>query len=259
MPHAFPDVAAPIKAQMPATHKMWWMRGLVMHAEQVHSAEGLATVVPKIITKVQVFDIDSEEGHEMMLMGEGYDFAEGDAVSLFGHELADAQNPTTARLILSHNTGRYARAYPEDLFYPNTWHFGEFKNRLSCRTDLTSSQKTSKIAVIVGVFLLSGCVTMGATIFLGLLLLMVGVPMLMLQHGTARWANPAFSGQKKQTEATNLWGQFQDYLSTKYQNVMPVYEQMAGTMTDWVYQNPDNEKGFKATPRGGGQRGQLVE
>ena len=259
MPHIFPDVAVPIKDQMPATHKMWWMRGLVMHAEQVHSAEGLATIVPKIITKVQVFEIDSEKGHEMMLMGEGYDLAEGDVVSLFGHEPSDAQNPTTARLILNHNTGSYTRAYPSDLFYPNTWHFGDFKHRLACKTTLTSNQKNTKIAIILGIFVLATIATCGATLIIGGILLMVGIPILLLQHGTSQWATPAFNGQKKQTEATNLWGQFQDYLTTKYQNIMPLYEYMASTMDNWVAQNPDEKKRFVAVPRRGGSRGQLVE
>ena len=255
MPHTLPDVAETFKVQMPATHKLWWIRGFVMHSEQMPSADDLATAVPKIITKVQVFDIDSEEGHEMMLMGANCDFAEGDVVSLFGHELSSARNPTTARLILNHNTGNYYRAYPEDLFDPNTWHFAEFKHRLSCRTDLNLNQKIMKFAVIFGVFFLSVGITFGIT----LVLLVVSLAFGVFQHLLSLWATPTFSGQKRETQGSSMLKQLQDYLNTKYQNVMPIYEHIADTMNVWVFNNPDKEKKFVAVPRRNEGRGRLVE
>ena len=262
MPHVMPDVAAPFKAQMPSTHKLWWMRGLVLSSQHVAADEGLGTVVPKIITKVQVFDIDSGNGHDLMLMGEGYDFAEGDCVSLFGHETIDAQSPTDARLIINHNTGNFDRAFPEYLFYPAGWHFGDFKNRLACKTVLTSSQKNKKIFLLIGAFLLSAIVTSGATLILGMVLLMFGLPMVLGIHLMKSMAHqPTFSGEKKRTAEGNLLVQFGDYLNTKYQNVTPIYENLARTMHNWVEQNPDNntEKKFVAVPRGNKSRSQLVE
>ena len=261
MPHKFPDpIAEIVKAQMPPTYKMWWVRGVALDSRQMQIPEGLAKIVPPVNTIVQVMDVDTDgDAYDMVLIGEGFDFVQGDAVSLFGHEPVSAASISSPRLIFNHNTGAYAHAYPISLFYPAGWHFADFKHRLECRITLTPAQRNTKVALVAGIFLLSGCVSAGATFIIALLLLMVGGPMLILQHTLQRAARPTFGNDSKATAESNLLKQFQDYINTKHHNVTALYQTVSSQIDIWAEEDPDPKKGFVVVHRGRGQRGKLVD
>ena len=143
MPHKLPaEIAQIVKTKIPPTHKMWWIRGIVLSAGLVNhkSADD-----PRdwIDTKIQVGDVDAPgEGYDVILEGKGFEVAAGDLVTLLGHEPVEANTVSSARFLFHHNTGTYARAYRETGVRPRRWDsITDYKNRLGCPVAITPKKK----------------------------------------------------------------------------------------------------------------------
>ena len=90
-----------------ATVRLWWARGVLLHQEDV-------TTPPNHYTHLQVADVDEiGRAYDLRVDGVGGgDFAQGDAVSIFGHVAFDARADEFPRIIHNHNTDRWFKVFP---------------------------------------------------------------------------------------------------------------------------------------------------
>lgn len=262
MPHILPEaIVQQVQAAIPSTHKMWWVRGIVLGAQEVRAPEGMGTVIPATNTKVQVLDVDTkEDAYDITLLGEGYDLANGDTISLLGHEPLTSKAISVPRFFFNHNTGTYTHAYSPDIFYENTWNSTEFKNWLGCKNELSRSARRKKMAGLGALFFISIILTSGATLIIAWLLVMMGIPLLAIRHFAKRAAEPkAFAGSNRRTGESNLWYQFRDYLGHSYKDITDLYQKVGSAVDDWVEDHPDMEKGFVMVARGRSKQGVLPD
>lgn len=266
MPHKLPeDISQHVKATIPPAYKMWWIRGLVLTARTID--QSIAGEQGWINTKVQVGDLDAPgEGYDVILEGKSFEFAEGDLVSLFGHEPVEAGAISSPRFLIHHNTGTYTRAYPET---PNGGprHWGkmtDYVNRLGCKTAATPKEKLKSLKKP-----LVACAV--ATVLSGgtLLVLFAIVAWFMVILSVASYFGHHFLGKmplmnqpeftKGTTKKSNPVREWLDSLKYQYIDVTTLYEETAIGVHRWVEQHPDTESGFVVVARGDGTQGQLVE
>lgn len=124
MPYVFPpDIKDFIKSQMPPTHRMWWMRGLIIDVKPLEITWNKELQHPTLYFRFTVFDIDAPDdqknGYEIdIYAGETRssrtgkannlvrDYQINDRISLFGHELISTKNLSFPRYFHHHELHR---------------------------------------------------------------------------------------------------------------------------------------------------------
>ena len=107
MPHAFPPYIKDwLKTYMPPTHKMWWMRTVVLHTEPKTVRTEVGS--QKLYFRFTVRDIDAPAddvggySYDIHTGGNFTDFRPNDRISLFGHEPIDATHISFPRFVFDH-------------------------------------------------------------------------------------------------------------------------------------------------------------
>lgn len=271
MPHKLPEeISQIIKAKIPPTHKMWWIRGIVLGAGQFQVPnKAMPQAPPKIMTRVQVGDVDAPgEGYDAVLEGTGYEFAEGDLISLFGHEPVEAGSISEPKFLLHHNTGTYSRAYPYIQNDPSQWRtLVEYKHWLAIETPASPIDKLKKYGII-GVVFLFFFPFVGGDPGIAFVLILLGAMMLMVLLGPALLGvfiakkmvqQTSFTRGEKTVSKANPLGNLKQYVNFTYTDITGLYEDVAIAVNRWIRQHPDPEKGFVVLDRGQGTQGRLPE
>lgn len=93
--------------QAPPGCVLYWARGVCVGSEIGGKEE------QSPFRLVQVADVDQRlKTYDLCVEQPQADFAQGDVVSIFGHQVADSPVPSKPRLIVNHNTGKWFPAYP---------------------------------------------------------------------------------------------------------------------------------------------------
>ena len=93
--------------QAPPGCVLTWSRGVVLDTE----IGGKENKSP--FRRVEVANVDDRlKQYDLCVEQPNADFAGGDAVSIFGHEVADSPVAAAPRVILNHNTGKWFPVYP---------------------------------------------------------------------------------------------------------------------------------------------------
>ena len=103
-----------LQKEMPTTHKMWWMRCVMMNAEPIKLQSSGAT---EVYFRFGLRDIDAPPDDKQGYMVDIFsgsditDFRPNDRVSLFGHELADATHLSFPLYFFHHELGAYGPCF----------------------------------------------------------------------------------------------------------------------------------------------------
>lgn len=257
MPHKLPEeIAQVVKEKIVPGYKMWWIRGIVLGARLVDHGDGWTT------TLVQVGDLDAPgEGYDVSLEGKGFEFAEGDLVSLFGHEPIAAGVVTSPRFLIHHNTGTYTRAYDDPNTHPRSLgNYTESVNRLACKVPAGSKSRLKRfwipLAVIAGLSILTQGLFLLVVAFAFMCVLYLGIFGLAIHAMISKLNQKGEFARGKKKSPLKQWLESSKY---QYANITSLYEDVAVGIHRWIRQNPDKEKGFVVVARGRGTQGRLVD
>lgn len=93
--------------QAPPGCVLYWSRGLCVGSEVGGKEE------QSPFRRVEVADVDQRlKVYDLCVENPQADFAGGDAVSIFGHQVADSPVASFPRLIVNHNSGKWFPVYP---------------------------------------------------------------------------------------------------------------------------------------------------
>ena len=155
------DIEAVLKKELPATHELWWVRGVVLTISEIERATAnpeknnpggrLRNMV------IQIGDLDRpSDGYDIEIEGVSFPIEPNDVVSLLGHEEKGAKRVSAPRLLINHNTGGLIeRAYP--LAKSLDWGvlpMIERKYSLAAKTPANPAEKLKNIFIFAGVALL---------------------------------------------------------------------------------------------------------
>jgi hypothetical protein len=107
----FPEKTANyLKANMPPSYELWWIRGVIVNVEVGVPTAGAAA--GNEFTKLTIADLDREMPRIVHLKGKPgtNDFYPNDPVSVFGHRPKGTDGPKP-RYIINHNTSYHRQAY----------------------------------------------------------------------------------------------------------------------------------------------------
>lgn len=275
MPKAFPaEVKSLIDAKMPPTHLLWWIRGVVLAVSLVSVPRHGTNLPPEQDTRIKIGDLDAPgEGYDIVIKGPptSHDLAEGDIVSIFGHEPADAAIISDPRLLLMHNTGTFNRAYPDLIDKP--WEHRsiiEHKYWLAARVPADRQHQLRTLGIAALVLLAIGLFITGGNpigILVLLLVAMFFIPLvvipLLLALGAAAIMRQALA-QKEFRGSTKAQGglskAISDALKYRYIDLTNLYQDVAIAVQSWVRNNPDPAIGFVIyAQRGQGTQGWLIQ
>ncbi len=93
--------------QAPPGCVLYWARGVCVGSEIGGKEE------QSPFRRVEVADVDQRlKTYDLCVEVPNADFASGDAVSIFGHAVADSPVPSNPRVIVNHNTGKWFPVFP---------------------------------------------------------------------------------------------------------------------------------------------------
>jgi hypothetical protein len=267
MSHEFPpEIAAVIQEKMPPHHKMWWLRCVVLDNRQVERPDERAPT-PLRDLLVQVLDIDRYEGYDIRLKGAVHDIAEGDIISLLGHEPVEARCLSVPRLYINHNTGSYARVYPDASQLPyGRVPFTDWRFWLATKVPSNRWGKVRNFLVLLGMstlflsFLMTGWVL--NVLLLILLLLFLPLMLLLLPTFLVFWylnyllKQPRFQNEPPTPPPIALYNVV-EFLRYDRVDITALYEEVACALNAYVKSHPDEEKNFVAFERGARLTGAL--
>lgn len=247
MPHKLPEpISQHIKATIPATHKIWWIRGVVLGYKIVPHPSQTAESNERDIL-VSVGDLDAVgDGYDVRLEGTRYDVAEGDIVSLFGHEESGASQITQPRVLLMHSTGAFDKVFPSAAALDYDEMVGlDYRNWLATKVRQDSAlHRAGKSALPTLLFGMSASPLLPSLTEKAL-------------RGVFNKLGPkSLHDNPLPTAKEKAMQDFSDY---RYTDVTDAYKQLVHFISAWALNNPDAEKGFVVAKRGGNTQGQLVE
>ena len=267
-----PEIEAVLKKELPATHQLWWVRGVVLSIGEIERATAnpeknnpggrLRNMV------IQVGDLDNpSDGYDIEIEGVSYQIEPNDMVSLLGHEEKGAGQVSAPRLLINHNTGGLIeRAYP--LAKSLDWGvlpMIERKFWLSVKTPANPAEKFKNLWIALGVLLLPfiflSFITGPAVVVLALVvILFLSVPWLVfvaLLFKYLDWleAQPRFSYE---TPLPRLIVQnYRSFVNFNRHDLTPLYEKLARLLHVHALKNPAPDVDFVIVDRGSHTNGIL--
>jgi hypothetical protein len=260
-----PKVNAIINAELPATQKMWWVRGVVLNFAEIERATAdpekqnpggrLRNMV------VQIGDLDNpQDGYDVEIEGVSYQLEINDIVSLLGHEAKDADQASAPRLLINHNTGGLIkRCYP--LAKSLNWGvlpMVERKYWLSVKTPANPAEKLKNIWILAGVLALPFLVIgwFGGFVALLMALLIMAfllAPWVVLAYLVTRYLDWIVeqSPFSFETPVPRLVVQnYRAWVNFNRQDITLFYERLARALHAHAVENPDAEVEFVPVDRG---------
>lgn len=275
MPKKLPaEVKKLIDATMPPSHQFWWMRAVVLAVSLVSVPRQGTNLPPAQHTRIKIGDLDAPgEGYDLVIKGSPatHDLAEGDLVSIFGHEPVDATVLSDPRLLLMHNTGTFTRAYPDVIDKP--WDHRsviEHKYWLAARVPADRPHQLriigSAALILLGIsFFITGGNPLGIVVLLLVAMIfffMIGLPLLyailMGKVIKRALAQEEFQGTTKARRGFSVL--LSDLLQYRYISLTSLYQEMANAIHAYVKSHPDYNVGFVIQEqRGPGTQGRLIQ
>ena len=266
------DIEAVLKTELPDTHAMWRVRGVVLNVGEIERATAnpeknnpggrLRNMV------IQVGDLDRpSDGYDVEIEGVTFPIQREDVVTLLGHEEKGAAKVSAPRLLINHTTGgQIERAYP--LAKSLDWGvlpMIERKFWLSTKTPANPAEKFKNLWIALGVLLLPfiflSFITGSAVVVLALVvILFLSVPWLVfvaLLFKYLDWieAQPRFSYE---TPLPRLIVQnYRSFVNFNRQDLTPLYEKLARLLHVDAVKNPAPEVEFVIVDRGAHTNGLL--
>ena len=262
----FPSPASDAMREiLPAHHKMWWVRGVVLDLHEVERpTENPEKQNPGgrlRDTVLQVGDIDNpNDGYDVRIEGVHHQVEPNDIISLLGHEPLEAQRISHPRLYINHCTGEFQRAYP----IATRLTYGvvpaiEYKYWLAAKTRANVKEKRRNFWMLAGAIMLGATLLLGMgnpliALFVGGFLFLASLPLLIgLALGFAfmrfMLGQPRFSHENK-VPPPLLIANCQEYINHTRTDLTALYETLAHRLHEWVRDNPDTENEWVPVARG---------
>ena len=266
-----PEIEAVLKKELPATHQLWWVRGVVLSVGEIERA----TANPEKDNPggrlrnrvIQVGDLDRpSDGYDLEIEGVTYAIEPNDVVSLLGHEETDADQVSAPRLLINHNTGGLIeRAYPR----ARTLDWGvmpmvERKYWLSTRTPATPAEKLKNLwivlAVVLSPFILAGLMGGWFAVFLLFGFVFIAAFFVLRQVLISEFlywieAQPLFSFE---TRLPGLLTQnYRAFVNFKRHDLTALYEKTSRLLHSHALKNPAPDVDFVIVDRGSHTNGIL--
>ena len=266
------NIEVVLKTELPDTHAMWWVRGVVISVGEIERA----TANPEKDNPggrlrnrvIQIGDLDRDsDGYDLEIEGVTFPIQRDDVVSLLGHEEKGADQVSAPRLIINHSTGGLIeRVYP--LAKSLDWGvlpMVERKYWLAAKTPANPSEKLKNLwialAVVLLPFILLGFVAgpYGPLVLLAILLFVAG-PLVFRQILISKYldwieAQPPFSFETKLPGL--LTQNYRAFVNFKRHDLTPLYEKLARVLHVHAVKNPAPEVEFVIEDRGAHTNGLL--
>ena len=244
-----------------ATYPFWWVRGIVLDVQEVERPANDDKLKHLRDTLIKIGDVDNpDDGYDVRIEGNWHSIEPNDAVSLLGHEPADAGRVSFPRLFINHHTSDYRRAYPPASRLPyGVLPIVEWKYWLAGKLPANTQTKWINGVILLGALLLPYFVVgnvLGPPIAIGLAfaVLVIATPFIIatvLLGLYLRWlvSQPRFTWESK--APLPLWAKnIADYLNHSRQDLTSVYELTAKELVKWAHKNPDPGKDWVPVQRG---------